>query len=73
MMKVVVEVCRVFGNLTRQKQVRDYLTEQKGITKMHFQLATDISKIFKMNIEFLCCKTVEEFSSKRNVKKHFWN
>ena len=30
MMKVVVEVCRVFGNLTRQKQVRDYLAEQKG-------------------------------------------
>lgn len=29
-MKSVVEVCRVFGNLTRQKAVRDYLQQQKG-------------------------------------------
>ena len=40
-MKAVVEVCRVFGNLTRQKQVRDYLTQKKG--KFYLKLATDHS------------------------------
>jgi len=30
MMKCVVEVSRVFGNLTRQRAVRDYLQQQKG-------------------------------------------
>lgn len=29
-MEAMVEACRVFANLTRQKVVRDFLTEQKS-------------------------------------------
>lgn len=31
MMKSIVEVSRVFGNLTREKQVRDHLHQQQGL------------------------------------------
>jgi hypothetical protein len=36
MMKSIVEVSRVFGNLTGQKQVRDFLHQQQG--KLNFLL-----------------------------------
>ncbi|XP_045197949.2 armadillo repeat-containing protein 2-like isoform X2 [Mercenaria mercenaria] len=67
MMKSIVEVSRVFGNLTRQKQVRDYLHQQQ-VDKVLITLLDSGDK----EVVYIACGVLINFmvdEEKRNILK----
>lgn len=49
-MEAMVEACRVFANLTRQKVVRDFLAEQKSTFCLYSQISPQYNLIYVVQI-----------------------